>query len=53
MARILVVYGTAYGQTQRIVERLVDLLAEFGHESDMYPGDHLPVDLDLDEYDAS
>jgi menaquinone-dependent protoporphyrinogen oxidase len=52
MARILVVYGTAYGQTQRIAGHLMDLLAEFGHELAMYQGDHLPADLDLDEYDA-
>jgi menaquinone-dependent protoporphyrinogen oxidase len=52
MARILVVYGTAYGQTQRIARRIVDRLADYGHELSMYQGDHLPANLSLDDYDA-
>ena len=52
MARILVVYGTTYGQTQRVGRRTVDRLADSGHELSMYKGDHLPGNLSLDEYDA-
>ena len=51
MARILVVYGTAYGQTERIVRRIVGRLTSRGHEVCMYKGDALPKHLRLDDYD--
>ena len=31
MAKVLVVYGTAYGQTERIARRIVDQLTVHGH----------------------
>jgi menaquinone-dependent protoporphyrinogen oxidase len=51
MARILVVYGTAYGQTERITRRIVDRLTSRGHGVCMYKGDSLPKHLRLDDYD--
>jgi menaquinone-dependent protoporphyrinogen oxidase len=51
MARILVVYGTAYGQTERIARRIVDRLRFHGHEVCMYKGDSLPKHLRIDDYD--
>jgi len=52
MARFLVIYGTAYGQTERITRRVVDCLRSRGHGVCMYKGDHLPKHLRLDDYDA-
>ena len=52
MAKVLVVYGTAYGQTQRIARRIVDQLTVWGHGVCLYKGDDLPSNLLVDEYDA-
>jgi menaquinone-dependent protoporphyrinogen oxidase len=52
MARILVVYGTAYGQTERIAGRIVDHLRARDHGVCMYRGDRLPTHLRLDDFDA-
>lgn len=52
MAKVLVVYGTAYGQTERITQRIVDQLTAHGHGVCMYRGDRLPANLPLEEYDA-
>jgi menaquinone-dependent protoporphyrinogen oxidase len=51
MARILVVYGTTYGQTERITRRIVERLTSGGHAVSMYKGDSLPKHLRLDDYD--
>ena len=52
MAKILVVYGTAYGQTERIARRIADHLGSQGHGVCLHQGDNLPANLPLDEYDA-
>jgi menaquinone-dependent protoporphyrinogen oxidase len=52
MARILVIYGTAYGQTERVARRITDQLTRHGHAVCMYRGDSLPRHLPLDDYDA-
>lgn len=52
MAKILVVYGTAYGQTERIARRIVDQLTAHGHGVGMYKGESLPANLPLEKYDA-
>ena len=52
MAKILVIYGTAYGQTERIARRIVDQLTVYGHGVCMYKGDCLPRHLTLDDYEA-
>lgn len=52
MAKILVIYGTAYGQTQRIARRIADRLTAHGHGVCLYQGDNLPSHLLVDEYDA-
>jgi menaquinone-dependent protoporphyrinogen oxidase len=51
MARILVIYGTAYGQTERIARR-IDRLRSRGHGVCMHKGDCLPKHLRLEDYDA-
>jgi len=52
MARILVIYGTAYGHTQRIARRIADRLTAHGHGVCLYKGDDLPSHLLVDEYDG-
>jgi menaquinone-dependent protoporphyrinogen oxidase len=52
MAKVLVVYGTAYGQTERIARRIADQFTSRGHGVCMYRGDCLPKHLTLDYYDA-
>jgi menaquinone-dependent protoporphyrinogen oxidase len=52
MAKILVIYGTAYGHTQRIARRIADRVTAEGHGVCLYRGDDLPSHLLVDEYDA-
>ena len=52
MARILLIYGTAYGQTERIARRIADQLAAHGHAVCMYQGDRLPRRLPVDQYEG-
>ena len=50
--RMLVVYGTTYGQTERIVRRLASALTDRGWEVSVQKGDALPPGLAPDRYDA-
>src|SRR5512133_3497694 len=52
MARILVVYGSTYGQTGKIVRRIDRELVRRGHEVSVYQGDQLPPELNLGSHDA-
>jgi menaquinone-dependent protoporphyrinogen oxidase len=52
MSRILAVYGTAYGQTEKIVRRMAARLIEGGHTVTVVKGDELPPALSLDDHDA-
>ena len=52
MAKILVVYGTGYGHTERIARRIVNCLTSRGHGVCMYKGDCLPSHLRLDDFEA-
>jgi menaquinone-dependent protoporphyrinogen oxidase len=52
MRNILALYGTAYGQTEKIVRRIAARLAAPGQAVTMLRGDALPADLTLEEYDA-
>jgi menaquinone-dependent protoporphyrinogen oxidase len=50
--RILILYGSHYGQTAKIAGRLAQQLAGRGHAVDLFRGDALPPDLDVARYDA-
>ena len=50
MAQVLIVYGTAYGQTERIVRRIRAELARQNHTVSIFKGDEIPADLDLGKY---
>ena len=52
MARILIVYGTAYGQTERIAHEIARVLRESDHEVSLLRGDRLPAGITLKEYDG-
>jgi menaquinone-dependent protoporphyrinogen oxidase len=52
MSKVLIVYGTAYGQTERITQRIAGALAAAGHTVSALRGDRLATDLSLGEYDA-
>jgi menaquinone-dependent protoporphyrinogen oxidase len=52
MASILIVYGTAYGQTERIAHEIAGVLRESDHEVRVVKGDQLPAELALTEYDG-
>ncbi len=45
MAKILVVYGTAYGHTARIADRIGEMLRVGGHSATVHCVDCLPSDL--------
>ena len=52
MNAILAVYGTAYGQTERIVRRIADRWTALGVSVTLHRGDALPDGLDLDRFGA-
>jgi len=52
MAQVLIVYGTAYGQTERIARRILRELERQGHTVSIFKGDELPADLWLGKYQA-
>ncbi|HEY9442942.1 MAG TPA: flavodoxin domain-containing protein [Gemmatimonadales bacterium] len=53
MARVLIVYGTAYGQTERIAHEIARVLREAEHEVSLVRGDRPPAGLALEEYDGA
>jgi menaquinone-dependent protoporphyrinogen oxidase len=52
MARILIVYGSAYGQTERIAQQIGHILGGAGHEVDLKGGDALSREPHLEQYDG-
>ncbi len=52
MAKILAVYGTAYGHTERVVGKIAGVLEEMGHTVTTMKGDARPSDFSLDAFDA-
>ena len=52
MSNILLVYGSAYGQTERIAQRLALVLTDAGHTVTVQRGDQLTPGLSLGGYDA-
>jgi menaquinone-dependent protoporphyrinogen oxidase len=51
-ARILIVYGSSYGQTAKIANRIGDLLRAEGEEITVCKGDTLEQSLPLETYDG-
>jgi menaquinone-dependent protoporphyrinogen oxidase len=52
MANILMVYGTAHGQTEKIVRRMADRLTTDGHRVTMWKGDAMPAQPALAGFDV-
>lgn len=50
MSSILIVYGSTYGQTERIARRISELLGQAGYAVDLHRGDQLPAHLTLERY---
>ncbi len=50
--RILVLYGTSYGQTEKIAKRIGELLGDAGLDPDVVRGDGVPVGFDPAGYDG-
>ncbi|MGE4063211.1 MAG: flavodoxin domain-containing protein [Rhodospirillaceae bacterium] len=50
MRRLLIVYGTTEGQTQKIAEYLASEARAFGHTCNIYNVASLPPDLDLAQF---
>lgn len=50
MRRILIVYGSTYGQTERVAYRIAARLSDAGHAVDVYRGDQLPNSLSVADY---
>jgi menaquinone-dependent protoporphyrinogen oxidase len=50
--QILAVYGTAYGQTEKIVRRIADVAARRGVRMPVVRADDLPREMSLDPYDG-
>ena len=52
MSTILIVYGTAHGQTERVAQRIRSALTDSGHAVTILKGDRLAPNLTLGAYDA-
>ena len=52
MPRILVVYGSTYGQAERVAHRIAAVLSGAGHAVDIHRADRLPDTLWLASYDS-
>jgi menaquinone-dependent protoporphyrinogen oxidase len=52
MPRILIVYGTTYGQTARLAGRLASGLRDAGCTVDIHRGDRLPAGVGVESYDG-
>jgi len=52
MSSILIVYGTAHGQTERVAHRIGRALTDSGHAVTIQKGDRLAPDLTLGAYDG-
>lgn len=52
MSRILVVYGSSYGQTRKVVDRLAQGLTVRGHQVTIWKGDVTPAVPALERFDA-
>jgi menaquinone-dependent protoporphyrinogen oxidase len=52
MARVLAIYGTMYGHTEKVVRRFARVLGNAGHDVTMYRADVLPADEDVGAYAA-
>jgi len=52
MGSILVCYGTGEGQTATVADRIVDALAERGHDATALDAADLPPEFDLEAFDA-
>lgn len=52
MAKVLIVYGSGYGQTQKISEFIAERLRERGIETDTLSGNQLPRNLSPESYDG-
>lgn len=50
--RIAALYGSKYGQTERVVRRISDVLASEGHTVEVLKGDRLPSGFELERFDA-
>ena len=51
MGAVLIVYGTSYGQTGKVVARIADRLNERGHDVTLWNAEALPAHPRLDQYD--
>jgi menaquinone-dependent protoporphyrinogen oxidase len=52
MSRILAIYGTSYGHTERVVQRMVSILTGSGHTVTRMQGDLPPPAPSVASYDA-
>ena len=52
MSTILIVYGTAHGQTERVAQRIRSALTDSGHAVTILKGDRLAPNFTLGAYDA-
>jgi menaquinone-dependent protoporphyrinogen oxidase len=52
VSSILIIYGSTYGQTERVARRLGELLLKAGYAVDLHRGDQLPTHLTLETYNG-
>lgn len=52
MSNVMIIYGTSYGQTAKIVERIADRLKVAGHRVTLWRGATIPAESTVGDFDA-
>lgn len=50
--QILAIYGSNYGQAEKVLKRIVGILEGRGHVVSVYKGDTVPADVGVEDFDA-
>ena len=53
MSKVLIVYGTTYGQTAKISEAIANELKKLGKETDVFDSETIPTWVTPESYDAA
>lgn len=53
MAKILILFGTNFGQTRKIADFMADIIKGRGHEVDLVQGNKLPDGFSMGKYQAA
>ncbi|OUJ18653.1 Protoporphyrinogen IX oxidase menaquinone-dependent contains flavodoxin domain [Methanonatronarchaeum thermophilum] len=53
MSKVVLLYGSSEGQTEKIIQNISEKLNEFGHKTDVYDLKNSKIKIDLSGYDGA